>query len=187
MDDEYENVSTSSNGGNDARMSEINRIRNKLEKSIVSRKRIYSHYKRLYNASHYISIGSGGISTTLITIAAAQFANPIVLLPLSITAASLGLVSGISTGLSKLFSKRFRKHDQIAIMANATLCNINELLSDSLRDHKISHKEFVLINNMYQDYLRSCKNTKDAYSKGNLVEKDELIRNISNIVKKEFK
>ena len=38
MDDEYENVSTSSNGGNDARMSEINRIRNKLEKSITCRK-----------------------------------------------------------------------------------------------------------------------------------------------------
>ena len=144
-------------------MSEINRMRSKLEKSITCRKRIYSHYKRLYNASHYISIGSGGLSTTLMTIAAAQFANPAVLLPISITAASLGLISGISTGLSKLISKRFRKHDQIVIMANAALCNINELLSDSLRDYRISHKEFVMINNMYQDFLRNCKSTKDAF------------------------
>ena len=194
MDDVYKNVASSnsdsngdSNGGNEARMSEINRIRNKLEKAVTCRKRIYSHYKRLYNTSHYISIGSGGLSTTLITTVAAQFGNPVVLLPLSITAATLGLISGIFTGLSKLFSKRFRKHDQIAIMANATLCNINELLSDSLRNYKISHKEFVMINNIYQEFLRNCKNTKDVYSKGNLVEKDELIRSINNIAKNEFK
>ena len=72
-------------------------------------------------------------------------------------------------------------------MANVALCNINELLSHSLRDYKLGHEEFVMINNMYQDFLRNCKNTKDAYSKGNLVEKDELIRNISNIVNNEFK
>ena len=39
MDDVYENISTSSNGGNEARMSEINRIRNKLEKAVTCRKK----------------------------------------------------------------------------------------------------------------------------------------------------
>ena len=44
-----------------------------------------------------------------------------------------------------------------------------------------------MINNIYQEFLRNCKNTKDVYSKGNLVEKDELIRSINNIAKNEFK
>ena len=180
-------TSTHSNGGNEARMEEINRIRKKLEEAGLKRRRLYCHYKRLHKSSHYISIGSSGISTTLITIAAANTVNPTVFLPLTITSAAFSLISGISTGLTKVFSKRFRKHDKIGLMANTTLCNINEMLSESLRDYKISHKEFTMINNIYQDFLRSCRNTKDNISRQNLIEKEELVKNITNIVKTQFK
>ena len=180
-------TSTHSNGGNEARMEEINRIRKKLEEAGLKRRRLYCHYKRLHKSSHYISIGSSGISTTLITIAAANTANPTVFLPLTITSAAFSLISGISTGLTKVFSKRFRKHDKIGLLANTTLCNMNEMLSESLRDYKISHKEFTMINNIYQDFLRSCINTKDNISKQNLIEKEELVKNITNIVKTQFK
>ena len=112
--------STSSNGGNEARIDEINRIRRKLEETGLKRRKLYCNYKRLHKSSHYISIGSSGISTTLITIAAANAANPIVFLPLSITSGAFSLISGISTGLTKVFSKRFRKHDKIGLMANTT-------------------------------------------------------------------
>ena len=179
--------STHSNGGNEARMEEINRIRRKLEESGLKRRKLYCHYKRLHNSSNYISIGAGGISTTLMTIAAANSVNPAVFLPLSIIGASFGLVSGISTGLTKLFSKRFRKHNNIGLMANTTLCNINQMLSESLRDYRISHKEFTMINNIYQDFLRNCKNTKDGISRQNLIEKEELLRTVTNIVKTQFK
>ena len=178
--------STHSNGGNEARMDEINRIRNSLENAGLKRRKLYCHYKRLHKASNYISIGSSSISTTLITIAAANSANPIVFLPLSITSGVFGLIGGISTGLTKVFSKRFRKHDKIGLLANTTLCNINEMLSESLRDYKISHKEFTMINNIYQDFLRSCRNTKDNISKKNLIEREELLKTVSNIVNTKF-
>ena len=126
--------------------------------------------------------------TTLcvITIAAANSANPIVFLPLSITSGAFGLIGGICTGLTKVFSKRFRKHDKIGLLANTTLCNINEMLSESLRDYKISHKEFTMINNIYQDFLRTCKNNRDSIPKNNLIEKEELMKTVSNIVNTKF-
>ena len=178
--------STHSNGGNEARMDEINRIRNSLENAGLKRRKLYCHYKRLHKASNYISIGSSSISTTLITIAAANSANPIVFLPLSITSGAFGLIGGICTGLTKVFSKRFRKHDKIGLLANTTLCNINEMLSESLRDYKISHKEFTMINNIYQDFLRTCKNNRDSISKNNLIEREELMKTITNAVNTKF-
>ena len=178
--------STHSNGGNEVRMDEINRIRKRLEETGLKRRKLYCHYKRLHKSAHYISIGSSSISTALITIAASNVANPTVFLPLSITSGAFSLIGGISTGLTKVFSKRFRKHDKIGLLANTTLCNINEMLSESLRDYRISHKEYTMINNIYQDFLRSCKNFKDNISKQNLIEKEELMKTITNAVNSKF-
>ena len=60
------------------------------------------------------------------------------------------------------------------------------MLSESLRDYKISHKEFTMINNIYQDFLRNCRNFKDNISKQNLIEKEELMKTVANAINTKF-
>ena len=45
-----------------------------------------------------------------------------------------------------------KKQDKMILVANSKLNSIEELISKALIDSKISHDEFVLINNVLKEY-----------------------------------
>ena len=70
----------------------------------------------------------------------------------------------ITTGIKKYKSrntKKRKKHDKIVLLAKSKLNGIEVLISKTLIDSKISHDEFVLLNNVLKElYDMKKKNQK---------------------------
>lgn len=168
-----------SNGGNEFRMAEINRIRNKLEKHVETRKKLSKHYKRLFNVLYAISVGSTSVTTVVSSVTLGMLANPVILLPLAAVNAGLGATSVATNVWSKLINKRIQKHQKLYLLANSYLHQVNSLVSIALKDHHISNTEFSQILAIHQEFLFECRNLKDVYSKKTLVEIDQIKNKIN--------
>ena len=76
--------------------------------------------------------------------------------PIGITSSAIGLkicqiAAGIKTYKS-IIKKRKEKHDQIVLLAKSKLNSTEALISKAFIDSNISHDEFVLINNVINEY-----------------------------------
>ena len=73
-------------------------------------------------------------------------------IPIGITSSGIWLqICVITAGIRKyklIIKKNKKKHDKIALLAKFKLNNKEVLISKALTDSVISHKEFVLINNL---------------------------------------
>ena len=164
-------------------MKEIDRIRSKLERDIETRKKLSKGYKRFYNILQSISIATSSLTSVLSGVTIGTMTNPTVILPLAITSVTLGAIGGVSGIWAKSVNTRVRKHQKLTLLANSFLNTVNELLSESLRDSHISDKEFKQILDIYQQYLTECKYTRDAFARRNLVERDEIKKQIDEVLK----
>ena len=168
------------NGGSKIRLNEINRIRNRLERDVDTRKKLTKGYKKFYNILQSVSIGTSSIAAALSGATIGMLANPGVVLPLAVTNVTLGTVGTVSGVWSKSVNKRVKKHQRLSLLASNTLSTVNELLSESLRDNHVSDREFKRVLDVHQQYLLECKFVNDTFSKKNLVEKDEIKRKIDD-------
>ena len=171
------------NGGHKVRMAEINRIRDKLERDLKTRRRLCKHYKRFFNALHGLSVGSGGIGTALAGVTLGVMSNPTIILPVAIVNVSFGALSTLTGIWSKLVRKRIDKHQRLYLEASGALRSINEILSEGLKDCHINDEEFRLVLAAYQDYLWSCKSQSDAFNKSTLVEKEVVLKRTQELKK----
>ena len=77
-------------------------------------------------------------------------------IPIGITSSAIGLkICAIAAGIKKynsIIKKKKKKHDKIVWLTNSKLNSIEVLISKSLIDSNISHDEFVLINNVQEEY-----------------------------------
>ena len=62
-----------------------------------------------------------------------------------------------------------KKHDKIVLLAVSKLNSIEVLISKSLIDSVISHDEFVLVNNVLQEYNEIKEEIKNLNTSSNLV------------------
>ena len=62
-----------------------------------------------------------------------------------------------------------KKHDKIVLLAVSKLNSIEVLVSKSLIDSVISHDEFVLVNNVLQEYNEIKEEIKNLNTLSNLV------------------
>ena len=62
-----------------------------------------------------------------------------------------------------------KKHDKIVLLAVSKLNSIEVLISKSLIDSVISHDEFVLVNNVLQEYNEIKEEIKNLNTLSNLV------------------
>ena len=62
-----------------------------------------------------------------------------------------------------------KKHDKIVLLAVSKLNSIEALISKSLIDSVISHDEFVLVNNVLQEYNEIKEEIKNLNTSSNLV------------------
>ena len=62
-----------------------------------------------------------------------------------------------------------KKHDKIVLLAVSKLNSIEVLISKSLIDSGISHDEFVLVNNVLQEYNEIKEEIKNLNTSSSLV------------------
>ena len=98
-------------------------------------------------------------------------------IPAGVAGASLTLIFTIGTGISKsllkVTKKRKKKHNKIIALAKSNLNTIDTLLSSSLSDSEISHKEFTNIiteKNIYENIKENIKNTIEPTELPNIAE-----------------
>ena len=61
--------------------------------------------------------------------------------------------------------KKRKKHDKIVLLAKSKLNSMEVLISKSLIDSNISHDEFVLINNVLQEFYDMKKEIENSNDK----------------------
>ena len=104
-----------------------------------------------------LSVASSGVSIISFT--------SIIGVPAEIASVSLTLIFSITAGIIKqLLSttiKKKKKRDQILMLAKSKYNSIKALISQTLNDINISHKEFITILNKKDRYETMKENIKD--------------------------
>ena len=150
------------------RLTEINKTKDYFNSEIQERKAMSKKLSKYIAAFDDIdktlivlSATSGGISIISFT--------TVIGIPPGIASASFTLVFSLTTGIIK--------HNKIAMLAKSKLNSIEALMSQTLIDLDIIHKEFKTIVNekeKYEQMKESIRNTKN---------KDELSENSRDIIK----
>ena len=82
-------------------------------------------------------------------------------IPIGRTTSAIGLkICAITAALKNyksIIKKKKKKHDKIVLLPKSKLNSIEVLISKTLIDSKISHYEFVLINNVVKEYDNMTK------------------------------
>ena len=63
-----------------------------------------------------------------------------------------------------MIKKKKKKHDKIVLLAKSKLNGIEVLISKSLIDSNISHDEFVLTNDVLEEYKEMKEETENLKS-----------------------
>lgn len=141
--------------GKTFRLRRISDIREFLEKELETRGRYRRRYKSVYNTAMYVNAGAG-LTSVASSVAAGTTAltgvGIIASVPLGFIAVATGVLSVISTGISKILLKKVEKHQQIKLTAAAKLSSINGLVSKALQDGHVSNEEYQLILQEIENY-----------------------------------
>ena len=77
-------------------------------------------------------------------------------IPIGHTTSAIGLkicpITAALKNYKSIIKKKKKKHDKIVLLPKSKLNSIEVLISKTLIDSKISHYEFVLINNVVKEY-----------------------------------
>ena len=78
----------------------------------------------------------------------------LIVIPRGITRSAIGLkICTTTAGIKKYKSIiKKKKHDKIVLFAESKLSSIEIFISNALTDYIISHKEFILVNNVLEEY-----------------------------------
>ena len=87
--------------------------------------------------------------------------------PIRITSSTVGLkICTITATIKKsIIEKKKKKHNKVALLANAKLNSIDVLISRVLTGSRVSHDEFVLVNyalEQYDDMKEEAKKIKTS-------------------------
>ena len=142
------------------RLKQISEIKSFLESENETRSRLRRRYKSIYNSFFYASTTSGviavGVGTAGMTALGTGIGAPIAL-PLGIVSIGMGAASVGASAICKIILKKVEKHERIKNVAMSKMSSINGLVSNALKDNKISDEEFQLILAERENY-RSHKN-----------------------------
>ena len=140
------------------RLSEIIKIENYFHQEINQRKSCSKKLNKYVTAFECIDKVLITISATIGGVSIISFTS-IIGVPVGIASVSFTLIFSLN-----ITRKKKKKHDKILMLAKSKLNSVETLLSQTLIDMKISHKEFITI-----------LNKKDKYHKikNNLINKNE--------------
>ena len=155
------------------RLSEIIGIENYFYQEIDQRKSCSKKLNKYVTAFDYIdkvlivlSATSGGVSIISFT--------SIIGVPVGIASASFTLIFSLTTEIVKkllnIRRNKKKKHDKILMLAKSELNSIETLISQSLNDMDISHKEFITIlkeKDRYERMKDILKSENEKYVSNN--------------------
>ena len=148
---------------NKYRLDEINKTRDYFNNEIKERKDIIKKLNKYIVSFDYLDKIFIALSASFGTLSTTSYAS-VVDTPAGIAGSSLTLIFTIDTGISKsllkVTKKRKKKHNKIIALAKNKLNTIDTLLSSTLNDSEISHKEFSNIiteANIYENIKESIK------------------------------
>ena len=155
---------------NKYRLNEINKVKDYFNNEINERKDIIKKLNKYIVAFDYLDKIFITLSASFGTLSIASHAT-VVRIPVGIAGSSLTLIFTIGTGINKsllqITKKRKKKHNKIMVLAKNKSNMIDTLLSSTLNDSKISHKEFSNIiteKNMYENLKENIKDIKKEKS-----------------------
>ena len=112
-------------------------------------------HKKLCTTLNYIVHFLILASTITGCISVSAFAS-LIGIPRGVTSSAVGLkIYAITAGIKKYKStieKNKKKHDKIVLLAKSKLNSMKVLISKAFIDSNISHDEFVLMNNVLNEY-----------------------------------
>ena len=147
--------------GSSFRLTEIRNLERRLEQEKDRRANMYKKYRRAINAVDCIdtvlvasSLGMGAVGVGLLsTIIAAPI---VVALEAAAVACGLAGIAGIAGIAGKYISRQLlvkaKKHDEIRVLALSKLNSITDVISNALRDGRISPEEFKLVLDEVEKY-----------------------------------
>ena len=112
-------------------------------------------HKKVCRVSNYIEHLLILVSTVTGCVSISAFAS-LVRIPIRIASSAIGLkICTITVGIKNyksIVNKKKKKHDKIVLLAKSKLDSIEVLISKTLMNSNISHDEFVLINNVLEEF-----------------------------------
>ena len=134
--------------GSSFRLTEIRNLERRLEQERDHRANMYTKYRRAINAVDCIdtvlvasSLGMGAVGVGLLS---TIIAAPIVV-ALEAAAVACGLAGIAGKYISRRLLVKAKKHDEIRVLALSKLNSITDVISNALRDGRISPEEFKLV------------------------------------------
>ena len=141
--------------GSSFRLTEIRNLERRLEQERDHRANMYTKYRRAINAVDCIdtvlvasSLGMGAVGVGLLS---TIIAAPIVV-ALEAAAVACGLAGIAGKYISRRLLVKAKKHDEIRVLALSKLNSITDVISNALRDGRISPEEFKLVLDEMEKY-----------------------------------
>ena len=147
------------------RMEEIYIIQGMIEKEINYYKLCLKKLKKISNIFNGIDIGMTTISTTFVLITTCLTASGVGILfvPASlITTTATGGISLLFKLLSKKFSKKNKKNDKICQVAEEFHRQLQQAISESLRNENIDENEFKNILIIQENFIKRMNEIKNS-------------------------
>ena len=138
------------------RLKTIKEIQKYLDDEIIERSRLAKKFKQCRVISTCVH---HGLTATTVIITASGIASLFsgVGTPITIILGMVGFGTTLTTSVSKrlesIYSAKYKKHDDICIVAQTVLDGISTQLSQSIQDGVISHQEFNVIIQKKKQYL----------------------------------
>ena len=156
------------------RLDEINNIKEYFNTEIKERKDIVKKISKYIVAFDYADKLFITLSASFGTLSIASYAT-IVGIPAGIAGASLTLIFTVTTGVVKtllnITRKKKKKHNKIIALARSKLNIIENLISQTVIDFKITHEEFSKViyeKNNYEQIIDKVKSVNSINHLNNL-------------------
>ena len=147
------------------RLKKVNEIRNYLIQETNRNELMGKKHKNFCRILNYIKHSLIAIFTITGCVSISAFSS-LVGIPIGIASSTIGLkICVITIGIKKyklIIKKKRKKHDKIVLSLKSKLNSIEVLISQALIDLSISHNEFVLINNVLQDFYHMKEEIKSS-------------------------
>ena len=161
---------------NKYRLDEINKTRDYFNNEIKERKDIIKKLNKYIVSFDYLDKIFIALSASFGTLSTTSYAS-VVDTPAGIAGSSLTIDTGISKSLLKVTKKRKKKHNKIIALAKNKLNTIDTLLSSTLNDSEINHKEFSNIITEANIYENIKESIKELTAEPNTKEKLTTLKN----------
>ncbi len=159
--DQYPSIYPSLDNTSQFRLTEISKLKTKLEDEVSDRKRIYKKYTRAVNIIDGTDIGINSIASCLGVTSGVLVATGILIpigVPMAVSAGVLGVVGIVCKCINRKLKSKSLKHSSIVQTAESKLNSILGIVDKAICDNNISDSEFKLVLDELTKYNHLKKN-----------------------------